>query len=127
MAYSAPSLSSSSQTFAQLQSRGFSGILDGVITANSLTAFQASLARSLFIAAQAQSTGARLREVVDNFISGCPTAISEFDTELVDIAKAFAAVLQAINEIGALVDANQGYLDNQYPLSGVAHSVRFWS
>lgn len=127
MAYSAPSMSASSQTFNNLQSRGFAGYLNALMTANSLTDAQKSLAESLFIKTQASLLGEKLRQIVDNFTNGHPATLATYDAELKDVAQAFAAVLAAINEIAALVDANTGYLDHTYTKIGFPIKKRFWS
>ncbi len=124
MAYTAPSVTASSGTFAQLQAGGLAGQVELLITANSgLTARQITLARAAR-AGQFEDTvraGARL---VDTFLRGDPIALAEAKQDLLDVAWAVSLLKAAVDEIGVLIDANAGTLTTKATGIGDRQGVR---
>lgn len=111
MAYSTPSISASSQSFATLQTLGFRGYVQGLVAAQSSpTAESVELTNKLLHRIQACQVADRAASVVSDYLQGDPIAIATEDLNLKDLCFAFKAVVTAIDEIGALVDANQGTL-----------------
>jgi hypothetical protein len=110
VSYTAPTITASGGTFAQLQALGLSGWLDLLATANSLTdAQRAELHRS----ALSNQIFLRAAGAVTNYTSGAPVATADIAAELLDLATVFSVVATALNEIGTLIDANPGTLTNK--------------
>lgn len=112
MSYTAPSVDASNQTFANLQSLGFSGFLNGLIAAQdpAMTAKAVELTHQLGQLNQASLPFERARQLVDSYLHGDPVSIADLKTEIFDLQYAYAAVHKTLGEIGVLVDANQGTL-----------------
>ncbi len=125
MAYTAPSVDASSQTFANLQANGFSGFLAGLVGAQSpaMSADATRLTEQLLHPNQAMFPAVRANQIVDSYLHGEPVSITSLKTEIFDLQYAFAAVATALGEIGVLVDANQGTLGFQ-PNQLTGHTVR---
>lgn len=119
MAYSPVTVDASTQTFANLQSKGFHGILNGVIAAQSPAANARAtyFANALITPGQAILPLDAATNAVDAYLHGDPVSIAAVEQVLVDIQYAFGLVAQTLQEVGTLVDANQG------TLKGVASTV----
>lgn len=112
MSYTAPSVDASSQTFADLQSKGLSGMVDGLIAAQdpAMTAAAVSYTHQLLTINQASLVAERAKQLVDSYLHGDPVLIATLKTEIFDLQYAFAVIHKTLGEIGVLVDANPGTL-----------------
>jgi hypothetical protein len=111
MAYTSPTITASSQTYANLKAKGFPGYLDGLIAANSgLTQTQINIIHGL-IKTQAGTGGiVSARQIVDHWLDGGPIAASDLTQRILDVTTAFKATLAALEEVAVIWDANQGTL-----------------
>ena len=124
MSYTAPTITASSGTFAQLQTGGLPVQLELLITANSgLSQFQINEIRGL-LAHTIENTNHRAARVVHNFLAGRPVASATVTQQILDYATVFAVLSTALNEIGTLVDANAGTLGTTVSPAGIVTPVR---
>ena len=111
MAYTAPTVSASSQTHANLLARGVKGFVQALVAAQSAeTAAQVTLTNQLLYKNQIHLVIERLEDIVEAYTHGDPLAIADVKAALVDLQFAYLAMATAIGEIGVLVDANVGTL-----------------
>ena len=130
MAYTAPTITPSGGTFAQLQSGGLPGQLELLITANTgagcnLTQNQTNAIRRIFSPIMV-SEGEKASEHVSDWLRGDPIAAADFQQLVLDKATVFAVVYTALNEIGALQAANAGTLGATTSIAGLQTPVRTW-
>ena len=127
MAYTAPTISASGQTFADLQALGFAPFAAGVAAANSATVAQTTLVNQMMVSNQRIWPVARAIDIVSNYLYGRSVAISEFESQLYDINFAVAIVNQALAEVGELMDANPGTIVDKYSPLGTVTATRVFS
>ena len=110
MAYTAPTFAASSQTWANLGTRGLAPFATTVAAAiSSPTAISANgseLLGKLLTPTQAYQAVERARNVIDAYTSGKTTDKTSIKTQLYDLQCAFGTLNAALGEIGVLVDAN---------------------
>ena len=111
MAYTSPTITPSSQTYANLKAKGFGGYIDGLISANSgLTQNQINILRGL-VKTQAGVGGAvAARQLVDHWMDGAPITAADMTQRILDLTTSTKAYLAALEEIAVIWDANQGTL-----------------
>jgi len=114
MAYTAPTITASGGTFAQLLTGGLKGQLELLIAANTgagcfLTQGQINQARNL-LAYREVSPPVRAAGHLDDWLHGDPVPTATFAQQVLDYATVFALLATALNEIGVLCDANPGTL-----------------
>lgn len=131
MSYTAPTITASGGTFAQLQSGGFPGQLELVIAANtgagcSLTQGQINAIRRVYSPLMV-SEGEKTSEHISDWVRGDPIASADIAQIILDKATVFAVVTTALNEIGVLQAANAGTLGTTTTPAGVPVPVRTWS
>jgi hypothetical protein len=108
VAYTAPTTDASGQTWANLQSRGFSGHAKALLAAQTTNApsFTATqLAGMMLDANKADLAIERAQNVIDNYTTGKADKAST-KTYLFDLQQVFAALAATCGEAGVLVDAN---------------------
>ena len=105
MSYTAPTMSSSSQTWANLKNRGFHQFVENVATANSATQKQLNVIHQMLNANTVAAVMEQVVNHVDNYTRGYSDKTTA-EAKLLDHNFAVAVINQAIAEIGALVDAN---------------------
>lgn len=115
MAYTAPVVTASTQTFANLQAAGFPAFIGGVQAAQTpgMSVNAVNLLHDLRLQTLAARPYERASDLVDDFLHGRPVPVAQVKTLIFDLQYAYAVIAQALGEIGALVDANQGTLKFQ--------------
>lgn len=126
MAYTSPTITASSQTFANLQARGLTGHVEGLIAANT---FSAEVQRLMRLGQQAdlQRLYEGLSSDLSNWLSGRPIATSAINATVLNYTTALKALLAAAEEIAVLVDANAGTLGTALDGKGEVIPVRTFS
>ena len=130
MAYTAPTITASGGTFAQLQTYGLIGQIEALITANtgagcSLTQGQINGIRRVMSPLMV-SEGEKAGEHVNDWLRGDPITAADFQQLVLDKATVFAVIATALNEIGTLQAANAGTLGVSTSISGLQTPVRTW-
>jgi hypothetical protein len=123
MAYTAPTFTASGTTFAQLQAGGVSGQLERLITANAgepLSFFRSAKQGNL------QEVYRHVSKTVTEFLRGQPVVVSALETDLKNAHATFLALATLCNEIGVLIDANQGTLGQKTTGIGILEQHRTW-
>jgi hypothetical protein len=108
LAYTAPVIDASGQTFAQLKTRGFVGHVNALVAALTTNppTFDGKQNVGMLISPQSPDKMLmRARNVVDNYITGQSDKASA-KQEIFDLQLAFASIASSLGEIGVLVDAN---------------------
>lgn len=124
MAYTAPTITASSGTFAQLQTGGLTNQLELLIAANSgLSQAQINLVRA-FAKPDMVKNYQRIAVHIDDFLHGDPVVYATFAASLLDYATAFTVLKTALDEIGTLAEANQGTLTTTSTPIGLPRPVR---
>jgi hypothetical protein len=123
MAYVAPTVTASSATFAQLQSSGFSGIVERILAASSgesIPFWRAGKTGNL------QQVYNHVAKMTTEFLRGEPVTIASLETDLKNAHGTFLALAEACSEIGVLIDANQGTLAPKQTGIGTSIVKRTW-
>lgn len=124
MSYTAPTITASSGTFAQLKLGGLSYQLDLIIATNAgLTQAQKDLIHA-FTKPDMVKVYQKAATTVDNFLRGDPIATATVATQILDLATAVTVLKTALDEIGTLVDANAGTLGYTTNAAGMPTPVR---
>jgi hypothetical protein len=111
MAYTSPTITASSQTYANLKAKGLPGYVDGLIAANSgLSQTQINLIHGLIKTPAGNGANVVARQLIDHWLDGGPIAAADLTQRLLDCTTAMKAALAALEEVAVLWDANQGTL-----------------
>lgn len=108
MAYTPPTMDASSQTWANLQARGFHGYVYSylaALTTQTPTANASQATKQLLHMNQAFRPVERAKNIVDNYING-KSSKTAAKTDIFDLQLAVGCLYTALGEIGVLVDAN---------------------
>jgi hypothetical protein len=125
MAYTSPTITASSQTYANLKAKGFPGYVDGLIAANSsLTQNQINLIHGVIKTQSGAGANVFARNLIDHWLDGSPIAASDVTAKLLDSTTALKAILAALEEVAVLWDANQGTLTTKADASGMPVPIR---
>ncbi|CAB4130731.1 hypothetical protein UFOVP124_27 [uncultured Caudovirales phage] len=125
MAYVSPTITASSQTYANLKTKGFAGYVDGLIAANSsLTQNQINLIRGAVKTQSNAGANVFARNIVDHWLDGNPITTADLTQRILDSTTALKAMLAAMEEMAVLWDANQGTLTTKADYSGMPVPVR---
>jgi hypothetical protein len=127
MAYTAPVVTASAQTHAQLLSRGLKGHVDGLITANAASSAPLpvqTLTRQLMTPSQAEIPLKRLDQVLQTWQSGTPVAATEVTAQLKEFQAAYLLVATAVGEMAVLIDANPGTITPSAQVTANFHGPR---
>ncbi len=120
MAYSAPVLTPSGTTWAQLQALGAQGLVQKIAAVNHCNADIVSrLAGSKTIAA----TFAGYVTMVERYLAGDPVEATDFQARLLNVATVFRALASTCDEINTLINANPGTIKT-VPQIGSIHPVK---
>ncbi len=120
MAYSAPVLTPSGTTWAQLQALGAQGLAQKIAAVNHCNPDVVSrLAGGKTIA----ETFAAYMTMVGRYLAGDPVEATDFQARLLNVATVFHALAAACDEINTLIDANPGTLKT-VPHIGSGHPVK---
>ena len=125
MAYTSPTITASSQTYANLKAKGFPGYVDGLIAANSgLSQTQINLIHGLIKIQAGTGVSIFARQLIDHWLDGAPIAATDLTQRLLDCTTALKAVLASLEEVAVLWDANQGTLTTKADGSGMPVPIR---
>jgi hypothetical protein len=110
MSYTAPSITASGTTFAQMVSSGASGHLERIITANSFSAEQIRLLRAVKVG-RLDIIYQKLAQFIRTWDEGDPIAnTTAAKARLTDLHTVFAVLNTLCTEAGVLIDGNAGTL-----------------
>ena len=117
MSYTSPTILPSGSTFAQLQSQGFAGHAEAVISAN---AFSEDVKTRLRHFARGTGDGQvkNMASHLTNYLCGNPTPTAEVNTQMLNLATALKALLASVEEVATLIAANTGTVSTVASKSG---------
>ena len=109
-AYTAPVVTASGGTFAQLQAGGLTGQVERMVTANGgLTVRQVQLIRT-FERGNGGEVFRAASKLIENYLRGDAMALADLQQDHLDVSWAFSVWKAAVDEIGTLIAANAGTL-----------------
>ena len=125
MAYTSPTITPSSQTYANLKAKGLPGYVEGLIAANTgLTQSQINLIRGVMKTQSGAGANVFARNLIDHWLDGNPISAAELTAKILDTTTALKAILAALEEVAVLWDANQGTLTTKTDGAGMPVPIR---